>query len=135
TRAGLPPAGASAVAVDDDGYVWAGTPDSGLLRSIAPVNPAATPPLDEKRFFAPAWSHATGARTDSVRTLLWAGGKLWSGTANGLAIFITKPFHTVATFPDTGRGGSMGAGLIPSPNGQSVWVSQNAGLAEVYLRD
>ena len=135
TRAGLPPAGASAVAVDDEGYVWAGTPDSGLLRSLAPFNPAATPPLDEKRFFAPVWSHATGARTDSVRTLLWAGGKLWSGTANGLAIFNTKPFHTMATLPDTALGGSMVAGLVPSPSGQSVWVSQNAGLAEVDLRD
>ncbi|HXA19479.1 MAG TPA: two-component regulator propeller domain-containing protein, partial [Thermoanaerobaculia bacterium] len=135
TRAGLPPAGASAVAIDDDGYVWAGTPDSGLLRSLAPFDPAATPPLDERKFFAPAWSHATGARTDSVRTLLWAGGKLWSGTAHGLAIFDTKPLHTVATLPDAALGGSMVAGLLPSPNGQSVWVSQNAGLAEVDLRD
>src|SRR5205823_4197867 len=40
TRAGLPPAGASAVAVDDRGYVWAGTLDSGLLRSIAPFDAA-----------------------------------------------------------------------------------------------
>jgi signal transduction histidine kinase/ligand-binding sensor domain-containing protein len=135
TRAGLPPAGTTAVAVDDDGYVWAGTPDSGLLRSLAPFSPAATPPLDEKKFFAPAWSHATGARTDSVRTLLWAGGKLWSGTANGLAILDTKPLHTVATLPDAALGGSMVAGLMLSPNGQSVWVSQNAGLAEVDLRD
>jgi signal transduction histidine kinase/DNA-binding response OmpR family regulator/ligand-binding sensor domain-containing protein len=135
THAGLPPAGASAIAVDDDGYVWAGTPDSGLLRSITPFNPAGPPPGDDKKFFAPAWSHATGARTDSVRTLLWAGGKLWSGTASGLAILETKPLHIVATLPDTSLGGSMVAGLMLSPHGQSVWVSQNAGLAEVDLRD
>jgi signal transduction histidine kinase/DNA-binding response OmpR family regulator/ligand-binding sensor domain-containing protein len=135
TRAGLPPAGASAVAVDDRGYVWAGTPDSGLLRSIAPFDPAALQPGEADKFFAPAWSHATGARTDSVRTLLWAGGHLWSGTANGLAILETNPLHTVTTLPDSALGGSMVAGLMPSPGGQSVWVSQNAGLAEVDLRD
>ena len=135
TRAGLPPAGASSVAVDDDGYVWAGTPDSGLLRSIAPFHPATTREGEVEKFFAPTWSHATGARTDSVRTLLWAGGKLWSGTADGLAILETKPLRTVATLPDAALGGSMVAGLMPSANGQSVWVSQNAGLAEVDMRD
>jgi signal transduction histidine kinase/DNA-binding response OmpR family regulator/ligand-binding sensor domain-containing protein len=132
--AGLPPAGASAVTVDDDGYVWAGTPDSGLLRSVAPFDPATVHP-DRGKFFAPAWSHATGARTDSVRTLLWAGGRLWSGTADGLAILDTKPLRTVATLPDSALGGGMVAGLMLSPHGQSVWVSQNAGLAEVDLRD
>jgi len=132
TRAGLPPAGASAIAVDDDGYVWAGTPDSGLLRSVAPFDPAAALP---EKFFAPAWSHATGARTDSVRTLLWTGGHLWSGTANGLAILETKPLRIAATIPDSALGGSMVAGLMLSPRGNSVWVSQNAGLAEVDLRD
>jgi signal transduction histidine kinase/DNA-binding response OmpR family regulator/ligand-binding sensor domain-containing protein len=135
TRAGLPPAGASAVAVDDDGYVWAGTPDSGLLRSSSPFNPAAIRPGEVDKFFAPAWSQATGARTDSVRVLLWAGGKLWSGTADGLAILDTKPLHTVATLPVSTLGGSMVAGLMLSSQGQSVWVSQNAGLAEVDLRD
>jgi signal transduction histidine kinase/DNA-binding response OmpR family regulator/ligand-binding sensor domain-containing protein len=132
THAGLPPAGASAVAVDDDGYVWAGTPDSGLLRSVTPFDPAAKLP---EKFFASAWSQATGARTDSIRTLLWAGGKLWSGTANGLAILETKPLRTEATLPDSALGGSMVAGLMLSPRGDSVWVSQNAGLAEVDLRD
>ena len=92
-------------------------------------------PATQDKFFAPAWSHATGARTDSVRTLLWAGGKLWSGTADGLAILDTKPLRTAATLPDAALGGSMVAGLMPSPGGQSVWVSQNAGLAEVDLRD
>jgi signal transduction histidine kinase/DNA-binding response OmpR family regulator/ligand-binding sensor domain-containing protein len=135
TKAGLPPAGSSAVAVDDDGYVWAGTPDSGLLRSIDPFNPAALKPNEVERFFAPAWSHATGARTDTVRTLLWADGKLWCGTADGLAILDTKPLHTVATLPASSLGGSMVPGLMLAPHGQSVWVSQNAGLAEVDLHD
>jgi signal transduction histidine kinase/DNA-binding response OmpR family regulator/ligand-binding sensor domain-containing protein len=135
TRAGLPPAGASAVAVDDDGYVWAGTPDSGLLRSVTPFDPAALQAGEVGKFFASAWSHATGARTDSVRTLLWTGGKLWSGTANGLAILDTKPLRTVVTLPDSSLGGSLVAGLMPSPHGKSVWVSQNAGLAEVDARD
>ena len=136
TAAGLPPAGASAVAVDDDGYVWAGTPDSGLLRSVKPFDPAALRPGDvAEKFFAPAWSHATGAHSDTVRTLLWAGGRLWSGTADGLAILDTRPLRTVATLPETALGGSMVAGLMLSPRGDSVWVSQNAGLAEVDLRD
>jgi signal transduction histidine kinase/DNA-binding response OmpR family regulator/ligand-binding sensor domain-containing protein len=135
TRAGLPPAGASAVAVDDRGFVWAGTPDSGLLRSVSPFDPAAQNAGEVSRFFAPAWSHATGARTDSVRTLLWTEGKLWSGTANGLAILETNPLRTVATLPDSALGGSLVAGLMPSPHGHSVWVSQNAGLAEVDSHD
>jgi signal transduction histidine kinase/CheY-like chemotaxis protein/ligand-binding sensor domain-containing protein len=135
TAAGLPPAGASAVAVDDAGYVWAGTPDSGLLRSVVPFDPAVQKAGSVSKFFAPAWSQATGARTDSVRTLLWAGGKLWSGTANGLEIFDASPFRTVATLPDSSLGGSVVAGLMPAPNGLSVWVSQNAGLVEVDMRD
>jgi signal transduction histidine kinase/DNA-binding response OmpR family regulator/ligand-binding sensor domain-containing protein len=137
TGAGLPPAGASAVAVDDAGYVWAGTPDSGLLRSVVPFDPAGRKAenANAEKFFAPAWSHATGARTDSVRTLLWAGGKLWSGTANGLEILDANPLRTVATLPDSSLGGSVVAGLMPWPSGQSVWVSQNAGLVEVDTRD
>jgi signal transduction histidine kinase/DNA-binding response OmpR family regulator/ligand-binding sensor domain-containing protein len=135
TTAGMPPTGASGLAVDDDGYVWAGTPDSGLLRSITPFNPAALPPGAVEKFFSPAWTHASGARTDSVRTLLWTGGRLWSGTANGLAILDTKPLHTVATVPDAALGGSLVAGLMPSPHRKSVWVSQNAGLVEVDQRD
>jgi Signal transduction histidine kinase len=135
TRAGLPPAGASCVAVDDDGYVWAGTPDSGLLRSVEPFDPAALHAGEERKFFASAWSTASGARTDSVRTLLWASGKLWSGTANGLAILDTKPLRIVATLPDSSLGGSLVAGLMPSSRGLSVWVSQNAGLVEVDARD
>ncbi|MEA2336246.1 MAG: hypothetical protein QOE82_253, partial [Thermoanaerobaculia bacterium] len=136
THAGLPPAGSSAVAVDDDGYVWAGTLDSGLFKSVAPFDPATQRPGEvTEKFFTPAWSHATGARTDSVRTLLWAGGRLWTGTADGLAILDTNPLRTVATLPDTALGGSMVAGLMLAPGGQSVWVSQNAGLAEVDLSD
>jgi signal transduction histidine kinase/DNA-binding response OmpR family regulator/ligand-binding sensor domain-containing protein len=135
TAAGLPPAGASAVAVDGAGYVWAGTPDSGLLRSVVPFDPATFKPGNVAKFFAPAWSHATGARTDSVRTLLWAAGKLWSGTANGLEVLDTNPLRTVATLPDKSLGGSLVAGLMSSPNGQSVWVSQNAGLVEVDAHD
>jgi len=136
THAGLPPAGASGVAVDDDGFIWAGTPDSGLLRSVRAFDPAALRPGDiADKFFAPAWSHGTGARTDSVRTLLWAGGRLWSGTADGLVILDTKPLRTVATLPASALGGSVVAGLMLSPHGDSVWVSQNAGLAEVDLRD
>jgi signal transduction histidine kinase/DNA-binding response OmpR family regulator/ligand-binding sensor domain-containing protein len=135
TAAGLPPAGASAVAVDGAGYVWAGTPDSGLLRSVVPFDPAVLKPGNVSRFFAPAWSHATGARTDSVRTLLWAAGKLWSGTANGLEILDTNPLRVVATLPGSSLGGSLVAGLMSSPNGKSVWVSQNAGLVEVDAGD
>ncbi len=132
---GLPPAGASAVAIDDQGYIWVGTPDSGLFGSITPFDPATMHPGGREKFFAPAWSHASGAHSDTVRTLLWAGGKLWTGTADGLAILDTKPLHTVATLPDSTLGGGMVTGLMPSPDGQSVWVSQNAGLAEVDLRD
>jgi signal transduction histidine kinase/DNA-binding response OmpR family regulator/ligand-binding sensor domain-containing protein len=135
TAAGLPPAGASAVAVDGAGYVWAGTPDSGLLRSVVPFDPAALKAGDVSKYFAPAWSHATGARTDSVRTLLWAAGRLWSGTANGVEILDTNPLRIVATLPGSSLGGSLVAGLMSSPNGQSVWVSQNAGLVEIDAHD
>ena len=135
TRAGLPPAGSTSVAVDDSGFVWAGTPDSGLLRSVSPFDPAMQAAGEVSKFFASAWSHATGARTDSVRALLWAEGKLWSGTANGLEILETNPLRTVATLPDSALGGSLVAGLMPSPQMHSVWVSQNAGLAEVDARD
>src|SRR6202012_3650771 len=74
TSSGLPPTGTTSVALDDRGYVYASTADSGLYRSTAPFDPKSPQaPLT----FSPVWTKATGAPTNATRSLLWDRGRLW----------------------------------------------------------
>jgi signal transduction histidine kinase/DNA-binding response OmpR family regulator/ligand-binding sensor domain-containing protein len=135
---GLPPAGGTTVAVDDAGYVWVGTPDNGLYRSVEPFNPAHLRTHRDgvevtARAFLNVWRQASGAPSDSVRSILWHDHKLWVGTTEGLAVLETKPFRVVATIKPAALGGPMVVGLAAAPDG-SVWVSQNAGVAQIDPR-
>ncbi|HEV7922981.1 MAG TPA: two-component regulator propeller domain-containing protein, partial [Thermoanaerobaculia bacterium] len=122
TDAGLPPTGGTSIAVDDAGYVWISTTDNGLYRST-------TPGVPQK--FAPAWTAANGAPSNSIRSLLWRDGKLWVGTSDGLAILSTQPPRQMAMLPSRELGGGFVVGMAASPKSGNVWLSQNAGLLEI----
>ena len=135
---GLPPAGGSTVAVDDDGYVWVGTPDNGLFRSVEPFSAerlrAQRDGVDvTQRVFVNVWRKSGGAPSDSMRSILWHDHKLWAGTTEGLAVIETKPFRVVTIIKPAALGGPMVVGLAAAPDG-AVWVSQNAGVVRIDPR-
>ncbi|HYM59544.1 MAG TPA: response regulator [Thermoanaerobaculia bacterium] len=142
--AGLPPAGATSIAIDDDGFVWTGTADSGLFRSDITLTvealrsrlPAANNGSREitARVFSRTYSRPGGVPfLGSIRTLLWYDHRLWIGTAEGLAILAAGATSgaTLATLGPRELGGGMVMGVAPSPVTGHVWASQNAGLAEI----
>jgi signal transduction histidine kinase/DNA-binding response OmpR family regulator len=137
TAAGLPASGATSVAIDDDGIVWIGTADAGLLRSVAPIDAAQMRAASNEAheitrpLFASAWSRESGATTDSIRTLLWYRKLLWVGTSNGVIVLSTAPIKAVAVLPSNVLGGNLAMGLAASPATGYVWAAQNAGLAAV----
>jgi signal transduction histidine kinase/DNA-binding response OmpR family regulator/ligand-binding sensor domain-containing protein len=127
--AGLSPAGATSIALDEYGHLWVGSTDRGLFRSTAPLREllAQTPPGEVKqRVLAPAWNKASGAPTDGVRSLLAHDTHMWVGTGAGLAVLQTKaPFEA-----QTVLSGQPVVGMTPSRDARSIWVSNNAGLVE-----
>jgi len=135
SAAGLSPAGATSIAVDASGHLWVGTTDRGVFRSRIPLAAifarklatAESLPRVVERVFAPAWNTNSGAPTDGIRSLLFHAGKLWVGSAAGLAVL--SP-----TAPLSARNvlvGQPAVGMVASPDGRSVWVANNAGLIEV----
>src|SRR5260221_6781692 len=139
---GLPPAGATSVVVDDDGYVWIGTPDNGLFRSDVPFDPVtyrsrlrAGSREVVQATFSPIWTRSNGAPSNTVRTLLWLNKRLWIGTTGGLAVATLKPFRTAAVLTNASLGGTSVIGLAPDPGRHSVWVAQKRRLTEVDEHD
>jgi len=136
---GLPSTGGTSVAVDDAGYVWVTTADNGLYRSDAPFAPDAlrgtlggTDGREVMQHtFSAVWTTASGAPTNSLRSLLWYRGHLWVGTSEGLVVLQTSPLRPVATLLHQRLGGGIVVGMAPSPVTGNVWVSQNAGLVAI----
>jgi signal transduction histidine kinase/CheY-like chemotaxis protein/ligand-binding sensor domain-containing protein len=132
---GLSPSGATSIAVDALGHLWVGTIDRGLYRSTAPFAEilarakaaGATGREIETPVFTAVWTSAHGAPTDAVRSLLFHNGRIWAGTGAGLAaIDPAPPFAATTVFT-----GNPVVGMTAALDGRSVWVSNNAGLAEV----
>jgi signal transduction histidine kinase/ligand-binding sensor domain-containing protein/CheY-like chemotaxis protein len=138
TGAGLPPTGGTSVAVDDAGYVYVSTADSGLYRSTAPVTAVALRASLGgasgrevlTRTFVPFWTTANGAPTNATRALVWDRGRLWVGTSDGLVALQTNPLRVEHSFLRPALGGGIVVGIAVAPNG-SIWVSNNAGLVEI----
>ncbi len=143
---GLPATGAIDMVLDQDDFLWVGTSNRGLFRSIHPVSldrlrelPSASD-IDfgseiSEVFFAPVWNMSNGAPTNGVRNLLAVDDRIWVGTVEGLAVF-----RRGASTPDaildaeSGLGGESIVGIDVDPSGDSLWVSQNAGLARVDVQ-
>ncbi len=141
SASGLPSAGASSVVVDDDGFIWIGTPDNGLYSSDVPFDPAvyrsrlaAGSREIARATFSPVWTRANGAPSNSIRTLLWLDGRLWVGTTEGLAIVTLKPLRPMAILPNATVGGNMIIGLAEDSVHHTVWAAQNEGLAEIVTK-
>ena len=125
---GLPPTGGTSVAVDDAGYVWISTADNGLYRSDAPFTPdflrnALAGSSDReilRHTFSPVWTTASGAPTNSVRSLLGVPGHLWAGTSAGLVVLQTSPIRPVATLLHQRLGGGMVIGMTLTPHRQRL---------------
>lgn len=142
-RAGLPASAATSLAVDAESRVWVSTLDAGVFRSTRPVTRdglfgLASVPLAgggrevEEPVFEPAWNVSDGAPTNSTNTLRFVQGRMWVGTAEGLFALAGSPPAVQARLDEpSGLGGRNVRGLALSPLSGSLWVSQNAGAAEV----
>ena len=134
TNAGLPSSGVTDLIQDALGHVWLGTTDAGVWRSRAPVLPNWW--QESSPFFEPVWGIAEGAPSASVKNLLLHDGKLWIGTPNGLAALETEivvDTPRLAHYLDAGEGlgGEQIFGMAVDERTGSLWVTQNAGLAEI----
>jgi signal transduction histidine kinase/CheY-like chemotaxis protein/ligand-binding sensor domain-containing protein len=125
---GLSPAGATSIALDGQGHLWVGSTDRGLFHSSVPLAQIFRDSTGEvtKRVFIPAWTKATGAPTDGIRSLTHYNNRLWVGTGAGLSVLATaKPFTATDVFK-----GQPVVGMTPSRDGRSIWVN-NEGLVEI----
>jgi len=129
-RAGLSPAGATSVARDNHGILWIGSTDRGVFRSSTSLDAMMHEyPAGEvmTQAFVAAWTTTSGAPTNGIRSLLFHEGLLWAGTGSGLAVLKTeRPYSATTVFV-----GQPVVGMTPSPDGRTVWVSNNAGLVEI----
>ena len=131
-EAGLSPAGTTSIAIDEAGYLWAGSPDRGLFRTTAPLRQVLSHVRPDARravtgrVFAPAWTTTEGAPTNAIRSLLFHQRRLWAGTGAGLAVVSTAPpFEAHGVWS-----GNPIVGMTPSLDGETVWASNNAGLVQ-----
>lgn len=141
--AGLPPAGATCVTADPSGRLWVGTKDAGLLRSREALTPERVAawsegsPVVMEPVFEPAWTAEEGALSQSIRSLVFAGDRLWVAHAAGLEAL--DPEHPAEPELhlgwEEGLGGDHVVAMAPDSRGDALWVAANAGLVKVDLDD
>lgn len=143
---GLPGTGAVDAILDDQGYLWVATQNRGVFRSRAPFTEEKLDSFQtvadgefgreiDEPVFEPVWNVSTGAPTNGVRNLLSADGRIWAGTVEGLAVFdigANEPAKIINR--SSGLGGEMIVGSAVDPAGESLWISQNAGIARVDIQ-
>ncbi|MFP5248120.1 MAG: histidine kinase dimerization/phospho-acceptor domain-containing protein, partial [Thermoanaerobaculia bacterium] len=83
-----------------------------------------------RNVLARVWSTKNGAPSDSMRSLLFHGGRLWIGTGAGLSVLAPAPPFTATNV----LRGQPVVGMTPARDGRSVWVSNNAGLVQLDTR-
>ncbi|MBW3671340.1 MAG: response regulator, partial [Acidobacteria bacterium] len=142
---GLPGTGAADALLDDEGFLWVATQNRGVFRSRNPLTEdrleslRTVPDAEFGRevsepFFEPLWNVSTGAPTNGMRNLLSTDGRVWVGTVEGLAVFdIGASEPTAIINRESGLGGEMIMGSAIDPSGDSLWVSQNAGIARINI--
>ncbi len=141
TAAGVPAAGAVATATDPEGFLYVVTKDSGILRSARPVSRDALRELvpgdqGNREVMAPLlvpwWSRTTGAPSHSLHDLIWAGDRMWVGSAVGLIALSDSP-PRISAWLDASRGlgGNHIMGMAVEPRTGTLWVTQNVGITEI----
>jgi len=105
---GLPSDWVTALAVDTDGKIWAGTGNAGIAL------------LDAKSGRVSAYRVKDGLPSDEVTSVALFGGKVYVGTANGIGIFDGSRWETVL---NTGTVTFRNVRLAASPDGKELWAS------------
>ncbi|MHB9000007.1 MAG: sensor histidine kinase [Thermoanaerobaculia bacterium] len=138
------PTTATSVAVDANGFLWIGTSDSGVIRTVTPFSlegllaaSAANGGNSVRRTITQmpvttVWDVTMGARSESVRALLRVGDEIWAGTAAGLVVFDARngrSLHVIGR--SEGLEGEAVSGIAASPKTGHAWVSDNHGIAEI----
>ncbi|MCP4896962.1 MAG: hypothetical protein GY906_08295 [bacterium] len=153
---GLPASGATAVDVDAEGYLWVGSKDSGLFRSIQPAtldqleswlgqsntHRSSVFPVVMSPVFQPVWNRSAGAASDSIRSL-WTdrspsgSNHIWVAHAAGLTALTTdaEPSIIHQFDSESGLGTDHVVSLAASPDGETLWLADNAGLTQLRLED
>ena len=138
SAAGLPPTGTASVEIDPDGRLWVCSKDRGLLRSTRPMTSELLRELRRsdgevvEPVFEPVWNASNGAPTSNMNNLVWAGNRIWVGSAAGVHALQHDSLAVTASLGrDNGLGGSMVMGMAVHPQTGHVWVTQNEGIAEI----
>ncbi len=133
---GLPTAIFHAVAFDGDGYLWIGTRDRGIYRSIEPFNLETLNQIKNtdqpKKLFEPWWTVENGAPSNQIEKMLWLAGSMWIGTQAGLVV-LERGTTTIKHFITTRDGlrANNAISFTLSPVSGMLWAGTNQGLAEV----
>lgn len=131
---GLPVTLYKSVTMDDTGYLWVGTRDRGLYRSMQPVlqENLETISRSENNFFEQVWSLDKGAPTNHIEKLLWHKEKLWAGTQQGLFMLDPDSLKILNQInASKGLPADNAVSFAVSPITQNFWIGTNKGLAEV----
>jgi signal transduction histidine kinase/streptogramin lyase len=138
-----------AAVVDDEGYVWVGTRDQGLYRSVEPLTLASfdgftVEPIAASvgsgtfglevmsTVFDQVWTTAEGASSDQVETVRFLDHKLWAGTSGGLDVLDPRTTELIAAIDqDSGLPAPNASSLAASTDGGTMWVGTNGGLARI----
>jgi signal transduction histidine kinase/ligand-binding sensor domain-containing protein len=140
TETGLPASGTSNVELDQRGYLWVTTLDHGVFRSVAPMTAEVLRDQTRwgevrsqgRRLFRPAWNRQRGAASDIAHTAVAAGGRLWIGSDGELVAFEhDRSRPSIRLDRSSGLGGSNVVAIGVTPDGKTLWVAQNGGLAAV----
>ncbi len=130
------------VELDELGYLWVATPDSGLYRSHHPVTlsdlraSSAREPVPDSGNVEPLFvriDDRSGRPANSVRALTRAGNRMYAGVAGGLAVWATEKSPRLTAFlsRESGLSGDAVMSIAVAPAG-GVWAGQSSGgLVEI----
>ena len=133
---GLPPVIYHSVIIDDEGFLWLGTRDRGIYRSIEPFSlqilKTATTTNEQLGLFEQVWSTENGAPNNQIEKMLWANDLVWVGNSAGLhALDPTTMEIKYLVNKEDGLPANNATSFEISPTSQNLWVGTNFGLAEV----
>jgi len=151
SASGLPSTGYHVVEVDDAGYVWVGTLDEGLYRSVSPLTRDGLEAMAKTAvpfhlggrqgvfgyeiqapIFEPASPEGLVIPLRKIESMVWLAGVLWVGTPQGVLALAGTPLRaTTQLTTRDGLGADNAISMAYAPASSSIWVGSNGGLAEI----